>query len=72
MKKIIAMQDLDCANCAAKMEQSIAKIEGVKSCTINFMFQRMTLELDDDAAQDTIQKIKETVKKIEPDCRLRI
>lgn len=72
MKKIIAMQDLDCANCAAKMEQSIAKIEGVKSCTINFMFQRMTLELDDDAAQDTLQKIKEAVKKIEPDCRLRI
>ena len=72
MKKVIAMQDLDCANCAAKMEQAIRKIDGVQSCTINFMLQRMTIEIDDGNATEIIDKIKSAVKKIEPDCRLKI
>ena len=72
MKKVIAMQDLDCANCAAKMEQAIRKIDGVQSCTINFMLQRMTLELDDERATEIINQIKTAIKKIEPDCRLKI
>ena len=72
MKKVIAMQDLDCANCAAKMEQAIRKIDGVQSCTINFMLQRMTLELDDSNSEEIIKQIKAAVKKIEPDCRLKI
>ena len=72
MKKVIAMQDLDCANCAAKMEQAIRKIDGVSSCTINFMLQRMTLELDDANSAQIIDKIKSTIRKIEPDCRLKI
>lgn len=72
MKKVIAMQDLECANCAAKMEQNIRKIEGVHSCTINFMLQRMTLELDEENSAEIIDKIKSTIKKIEPDCKLKI
>ena len=72
MKKVIAMQDLDCANCAAKMEQAIRKIDGVQSCTINFMLQRMTLELDDERSMEIIDQIKKAIKKIEPDCRLKI
>lgn len=72
MKKVIAMQDLDCANCAAKMEQAIRKIDGVQSCSINFMLQRMTLELDEENATDIINQIKVAVRKIEPDCRLKI
>ena len=72
MKKVIAMQDLDCANCAAKMEQAIRKIDGVNSCSINFMLQRMTLEIDDERSSEIINQIKATVKKIEPDCRLKI
>ena len=72
MKKVIAMQDLDCANCAAKMEQAIRKIDGVQSCSINFMLQRMTLELDDERSAEIINQIKVAIKKIEPDCRLKI
>ena len=72
MKKVIAMQDLDCANCAAKMEQAIRKIDGVQSCSINFMLQRMTLELDEVNSAEIISQIKAAVKKIEPDCRLKI
>ena len=72
MKKVIAMQDLDCANCAAKMEQSIKKIEGVVGVSINFMTQKMTLEVADDNFDEVIAKIKAAVKKIEPDCKLKI
>ena len=72
MKKVIAMQDLDCANCAAKMEQAIRKIDGVQSCSINFMLQRMTLELNDENSAEIINQIKAAVKKVEPDCRLKI
>lgn len=72
MKKVIAMEDLDCANCAAKMEKSINKIDGVVSCNINFMLQRMTLELGENATDDTLKQISNAVKKIEPDCRLKI
>ena len=72
MKKVIAMQDLDCANCAAKMEQAIRKIDGVHNCAINFMLQRMTLELDDVNSSEIIEKVRAAVKKIEPDCKLKI
>ena len=72
MKKIIQMQDLDCANCAAKMENAIKKIDGVTSCAINFMLQRMTLELDDTRAAEIIEQVKVAVKKVEPDCKLKI
>ena len=72
MKKVIAMQDLDCANCAAKMEQNIKKIEGVISVSINFMAQKMTLEVADGSFDEVIAKIKATIKKIEPDCKLKI
>ena len=72
MKKVIAMQDLDCANCAAKMEHAIRKIDGVQSCSINFMLQRMTLELDDNNSAEIINQIKAAVKKVEPDCKLKI
>ena len=47
MKKVFKMQDLDCAHCAAKMEDAIRKIDGVSSVSINFLMQKMTLEADD-------------------------
>ena len=72
MKKVIAMQDLDCANCAAKMEQSIKKIDGVIGVSINFMTQKMTLEVADGNFDEVIAKVKAAIKKIEPDCKLKI
>ena len=47
MKKKFKLQDLDCANCAAKMEEAIKKIEGVSDATVSFMTQKMTIEADD-------------------------
>ncbi len=72
MRKIIALQDLDCANCAVKMENAINKIDGVLSASVNFMTQKIILDIKDDNATDTLKQIKSVCKKIEPDCILKI
>ena len=44
MKKVYKLEDLDCANCAAKMERAVARIDGVSSVSISFMSQRMSIK----------------------------
>ena len=70
MRKIFEMEDLDCANCAAKMEDAIRKIEGVTYVSISFRAQRMTLEADDAVFDEVLKKAQKAVKKVEPDCRI--
>lgn len=70
MKKVFRLEDLDCANCAAKMERAIAKIDGVASATVSFMTQRLTVEADDARFDDIMQAVVKTCKKVEPDCRI--
>lgn len=68
MKKRYDMLELDCANCAAKMEEAIKKIDGVKSAQVNFLSQKLTLDADD-TRMDVIQKeIIKAVKKIDSNC----
>ena len=55
MKKKFKLQDLDCANCAAKMEEAIKKLPGVHDASVSFMTQKMTIDADDDQF-DTIMK----------------
>lgn len=66
------LEDLDCANCAAKMEDVIRKIDGVTYVSVNFFAQKMTLEADDSIYADILKKVEKAVKKIEPDCRIII
>ena len=70
MKKVYRLEDLDCANCAAKMERSIAKIDGVKSVSISFMAQRMSIEADDDNFEDIMDEVVKKCKRVEPDCKI--
>ena len=70
MKKIFKLEELDCAHCAAKMQASIAKIDGVKSVSINFLMQKMTLEADDAIFDEIVKKAQKAIKKIEPDCKI--
>lgn len=70
MKKVFEMEDLDCANCAAKMEDAIRKIEGVTYVSISFMAQRMTIEADDAKFDAIMKQVQKAVKKVEPDCRI--
>lgn len=72
MKKVIALQDLDCANCAAKMECAVKKVEGVSNANVNFMMQKMTVEIDSDQPNAVLAEIEKVCKKVEPDCVLKI
>ena len=66
------MKNLECAHCASKMEQQIAKLEGVNSVTISFMTQKMTLDCDESKILEIVLQAKNICKKIEPDCTLVI
>ncbi len=70
MKKVFRLEDLDCANCAARMERSIAKIEGVDSVSISFLSQRMTLEADESRFEEILDQVVKACKKVEPDCKI--
>ncbi len=70
MKKVYKLEDLDCANCAAKMERAVSKINGVSSVTISFMGQKMSIEADDARFEDIMKEVVKTCKKVEPDCRI--
>lgn len=68
MKKTFKLIDLDCANCAAKMENAIKKIDGVTNATVSFMTQKMTIEADDARFDEIVKKAVEVCKRVEPDC----
>ena len=71
MKKVFRMKDLDCAHCAAKMERNISKLNGVKECAVNFMMQKLVLEIEDGIDETALfSAIKAEVKKVEPDCEV--
>lgn len=70
MRKVYKLKDLDCANCAAKMETAIKKIDGVQSATVNFLSQKLTVEADEAVFEDVLKKIAKAIKKIEPDCTI--
>lgn len=70
MKKTFKLEDLDCANCAAKMQRAIEKLDGVRSVNISFLTQRMTLEADDARFDEVVASAAKLIKKIEPDCTI--
>lgn len=70
MKKKFKLEDLDCANCAAKMEEGIKNIEGVVDASVSFMNQKMTVEADDDKFDDIMAEVVKICAKIEPDCKI--
>ncbi len=70
MKKHFKLRDLDCANCAAKMEEAIKKLDGVNSATVSFMTQKLTLDADDARFDEILQQAVKICKKVEPDCTI--
>ena len=70
MKKKFKLIELDCANCAAKIEDSINKLPDVKSASVNFMLQRLTVEADDSVFDSVMNDIAAVIKKIEPECEI--
>ena len=72
MKKTFMLEDLECAHCAAKMEEAIRRLEGVTAANINFFAQKLTLEADDAAFDAVVKQAAAAIRKVEPDCTLVI
>lgn len=70
MKKKFKLVDLDCANCAAKMEAAIKNVDGVTDVTVSFMAQRLTLDAADEKFDAILSECVKVCKKIEPDCTI--
>ena len=68
MKKKFKLTDLDCANCAAKMEDAIKKLDGVNDASVSFMMQKMTIDADYARFDEIMKEVVEVCKKVEPDC----
>ena len=71
MKKVFKIE-VDCANCTAKVEKAISKIEGVKEVNINFMTQKMLFEADDEKFDELLKQAIKTGKKVEPDFEVKM
>ena len=71
MKKNYILEDLDCANCAAKIEEGVKKLEGVMECSVSFVTEKMIVEIEEGKEKEVEKEIKKVVKKIEPDTTLK-
>ncbi|MBE6621483.1 MAG: heavy-metal-associated domain-containing protein [Ruminococcaceae bacterium] len=72
MKKTYRLIDLDCANCAAKMEAAIRKIEGVTDASVSYMTQKLTLEAPDEIFDRVLKQAQKAIRKVEPDCEIEV
>ena len=73
MKKVFMLEDLDCANCAAKMENGIKKLEGVKDASVSYRTQRMTVEAEEGVDFDELmRRVVKLCRKVEPDMRIKL
>lgn len=70
MKKVYKLQDLDCANCAAKMERAINKIDGVEAASVNFLTQRLAIEADENRFEEIMDEVAKACRKVEPECKI--
>ncbi len=67
MKKVYLLEDLDCAHCAALIEEAVGKLEGVSKSSLAFLTGKLTIEVTEDRAAAVEKEIIEIVKKREPD-----
>lgn len=70
MRKTFRLDEIDCANCARKLQDSLAKLDGVEAVSVNFMTQKLTLSAADDRFNDVLNSVVALTAKIEPDCEI--
>lgn len=68
MTKTFKMQDLDCANCARKMEDAIRKLDGVEEVHVNFLTQKMILTADNARFDEIVKEAVKQIRRVDPDC----
>jgi|ADurb_Oil_03_Slu_FD_contig_81_556978_length_485_multi_2_in_0_out_0_2 copper chaperone CopZ len=71
MKKTVRLLDLDCANCAAKMEAGIREIAGVEQVSVNFLSQKMVLEAPAEKLGDILVQAEKIIHRLEPDVTIK-
>ena len=72
MKKVFKVEDLDCAHCAAKLEDALNRVNGVNKATVNFLSQKITLDVEDGKLDEVVKTMVSTAKKNEPDCTILV
>ena len=72
MKKTFDMEELDCAHCAAKMEEGIRRLEGVIAVSVNFLTQRLTLEAEDALFDKVLKQAAKICRRVDDNCRIVI
>ncbi len=70
MNKAFRLKDLDCAACAAKLESHLAKINGVNSVSVNFMYQKLLVDFDEARKDEILAEIKRVTNQIEPEVKI--
>ena len=70
MTKTYKLQDLDCANCARKMEDASRKLEGVTEVHVNFLTQKMILTADDGRFEEIVREAAKCIRRVDPDCQV--
>jgi copper chaperone CopZ len=72
MKKNYQLTELDCANCAAKMERAIKEIVGVNHASVNFMTGKLTVDADDNRFDEIMREVASICRRIGPDCQIKL
>ena len=72
MKKIIKLEGLCCANCAAKIEEGVKKLDGVKEASLSFMTQRLVIEAEDGMEDQVVEGARKIADKIEPEAAFKV
>jgi cation transport ATPase len=67
-----ALSDIDCANCAAKVESKIQKIKGVENATVVFLTKKVTITAEEDQFDRILEEAQKAIHKVEPDCELLV
>ncbi|SJZ44525.1 cation transporter [Garciella nitratireducens] len=71
MKKKFKLEGLECANCAAKMEEAMNQLDGVKNASVNFITTKMIIEAQEEKMERIIKEAEEIIKRIEPQVVLK-
>lgn len=71
MKRVLRIDNLDCASCAAEIETAVSRLEGVHSATVNFLAKKMTLDIEETGSRDILERVFRTTRIVEPEAVLR-
>ena len=70
MRKSFKLDEIDCANCARKLQDELVRLDGVDAVSVNFLTQKLTLSAADERFDDVLDRVVELVARVEPDCEI--